>query len=229
MAAGIWAAATLVAAPAAHPPIPDESLDYSINWPSGLSLGEAHWKAHNAGTAQAPVWDFGFDLDAHVPAYGLTDSYHSKASASYCTEKLTKEMQHGSKQTGEAETVDSKTLTATRTPLTGDGVSSFTVTDCMHDALAYLFFARRELVSGRIPAPQTILFGAKYDVKLTALGSQKIRAGDKSYDTDKYGCHVQGPASSLDLEIYFARDAARTPVLVRIPMAMGAFSVELEH
>jgi hypothetical protein len=222
-------ATSFAATPTSHTPIPDESLDYSINWPSGLSLGEAHWKAHNSGTAQVPAWEFGFDVDAHVPAYGLTDSYRSKTSGEYCTDKLTKDQLHGTRKTGETETVDAKTLTATRTAAVGDGVSNLTVPGCVHDALAFLFFTRRELVSGRIPAPQTILFGNKYEVKLTPLGQQKIRLGDRNYDTDEYGCHVQGPTALLDLNIYFARDTVRTPVLVKIPLAMGAFSVELEH
>jgi hypothetical protein len=229
LSCALLVAAALGQAGTASTPIADESLDYSINWPSGLSLGEAHWKAHNSGTATAPVWDFGFELDAHIPAYGLTDSYQATASAAYCTAKLVKEQQHGARKTSETETVDEKTLTATRTPSTGEGVSTLTVPDCVKDALSFLFFTRRELLSGRIPAPQTILFGGLYEVKMTPLGQDKIRAGDRTYDTDKYGCHVQGPASSVDLELYFARDAVRTPVRARIPLAMGAFSVDLEH
>jgi hypothetical protein len=97
------------------------------------------------------------------------------------------------------------------------------------DALSFLFFTRRELLSGRVPAPQTILLGGRYEVKLTPLGQEKIRSGDKTYDTDKYGCHVQGSGGAVDVDLYFARDSVRTPVLARIPLAMGAFSVELEH
>ena len=216
-------------AASAPAPIADETLDYSVNWPSGLSLGEAHWKAHNAGTAQAPSWEFSLDVDAHVPAFGLSDSYHSQASAAYCVAKLSRDQQHGSRKTSETETVDPKTLTATRTPSSGDGVSTLTVPDCVHDALSFLFFTRRELLSGRIPAPQTILFGGRYEVKLTPLGQEKVRSGGRSFDSDKYGCHIQGPTSSVDLDIYFARDSVRTPVLARIPLALGAFSVELEH
>src|ERR1700722_19955070 len=104
----LFSAAWCGEAATTHAPIPDESLDYAINWPSGLSLGEAHWKAHNSGTAQAPVWEFSFDVDAHVPAYGLSDSYKSKDFAEFCTEKLSKDQQHGARKTGESETVDPK-------------------------------------------------------------------------------------------------------------------------
>jgi hypothetical protein len=213
----------------ANTPIPDETLDYTINWPSGLALGEAHWKAHNSGTPNAPVWDFGFELDAHIPAFGISDSYHATSSAAYCTATLNKEQQHGSRHSSESETVDAKTLTATRTPSSGEGVSTLTVPDCVKDALSFLFFTRSELLSGRIPSPQTILLGGRYEVKLTPLGEEKIHSGDRTYDTDKYGCHVQGPGSAIDVDIYFARDTVRTPVRARIPLAMGAFSVDLEH
>jgi len=219
----------LAQAATASTPIPDEALDYTINWPSGLALGEAHWKAHNSGTSKAPVWDFSFELEAHIPAFTLADSYQATASADYCMEKLTKQQEHGVRKSGETETVDEKTLTATRTPSTGDGVSTLTVPECVHDALSFLFFTRRELLSGRIPAPQTILFGGRYEVKLTPLGQEKIRSGDRNYDTDKYGCHVQGSGPAVDFDIYFARDAGRTPVRARIPLPLGAFSVDLEH
>ncbi len=32
----------------------------------------------------------------------------------------------------------------------------------------------------------------------------------------------------LTVEIFFARDAARTPVLARIPLPLGTFTVELQ-
>jgi hypothetical protein len=38
---------------------------------------------------------------------------------------------------------------------------------------------------------------------------------------------VKGPKSSFAFEMFFARDAARTPLLVRVPLSAGSFSMEL--
>jgi hypothetical protein len=44
---------------------------------------------------------------------------------------------------------------------------------------------------------------------------------------DRFSARVKGPASEHSIEIYFARDPARTPVLVRVPFPLGIFSMEL--
>jgi len=38
---------------------------------------------------------------------------------------------------------------------------------------------------------------------------------------------IRGPASETHLEILFARDAARTPLVMRSPFSLGTFSMEL--
>jgi hypothetical protein len=45
--------------------------------------------------------------------------------------------------------------------------------------------------------------------------------------TDRLASSVHGPSSNLDFDLLFARDAARTPVLIRVPLALGTFSLEL--
>ncbi len=44
-------------------PFQDESLRYSIKWPSGLSLGDVTFSAHRGG----PGWTFDLGIDAGVP------------------------------------------------------------------------------------------------------------------------------------------------------------------
>jgi hypothetical protein len=209
-------------------PFPNEKLDYNINWPSGLSLGEAHWQAKNIGSAQSPVWDLDLRFDARIPGFTLINSYHAVTTGNYCMDQLTREIEHGSRKTTEKETVDQKTLTVTRkTTSNSGGESTFTVPDCVRDALTFVFLTRHELLSGRIPPNQTVLLGSKYDVHLTYLGSQKIKSGEAMVDADRVGCDIIGPASKQSVEIDFARDSVRTPVLVRVPLTMGTFSLEL--
>ena len=40
-------------------------------------------------------------------------------------------------------------------------------------------------------------------------------------------CTMTGPASSIKFEMYFARDAARTPLLIKVPLQMGTFAMEI--
>jgi hypothetical protein len=57
--------------------------------------------------------------------------------------------------------------------------------------------------------------------------AQNIRVGDSHLDTDRLVGTVKCPASEVTVEIFFARDAVRTPVLIRVPLAMGKFSMEI--
>jgi hypothetical protein len=38
---------------------------------------------------------------------------------------------------------------------------------------------------------------------------------------------VKGPKSDFTVEVFYARDAARTPLLIRIPQPVGTLSMEL--
>jgi hypothetical protein len=50
---------------------------------------------------------------------------------------------------------------------------------------------------------------------------------DKQVQSDELVCSLKGASSILQFEIYFARDPARTPLLVSVPLAVGKFSLEL--
>jgi hypothetical protein len=45
--------------------------------------------------------------------------------------------------------------------------------------------------------------------------------------TDRVVVYVKGPKSDFSFETYYARDAARTPLLVKVPFSAGTFSMEL--
>jgi hypothetical protein len=204
-------------------PFTNESLTYTVNWPSGLTLGEAHLSA----TGIATGWRFELSLDASVPGLAVKDSYSSTASAELCSETFSKDLSHGSRKGSEKVTIDRETSTATRTPSNGVGSSKITVPDCIHDALTFLFYARRELGQGRVPSAQEIIFGAIYNSSLQYAGAQTIQVGDKHVLTDKVICHIKGPASDIQFDAYFDRDAARTPLSVRVPLPIGKFSLEI--
>ena len=99
--------------------------------------------------------------------------------------------------------------------------------ECSRDALTFLYYVRRELSEGRVPPPQTIFLGAPYEVRLDFAGTENIRIGDRPVEADRMTASVKGPASSTNIDIFFLKDRARTPALVRVPLALGSFSMEL--
>jgi hypothetical protein len=216
---------------AALPLIRAESLNYAINWPSGLSLGEATFgsdqKKDPADTKAGGSWSLTLDLDASVPGFAIRDHYKSSADAGFCTAELEKSVSHGSKKSEEKIVFDPHRNTATRETGRGGGKTEIQVPACAHDPLAFLAFARRELAQGRVPPQQAVIFGAAYQVRMVFKGTQPIAVGPKRVDADFLQATVKGPSSEYTVDLFFARDAGRTPLLARIPLPLGAFTVEL--
>jgi len=209
-----------------------EILHYSIDWPSGLSLGEASLRSDRTGegTASAPGWEFELNLDASVPGFAIREQYHSTSNLDFCSWQLDKKTARGARKNEERVTFHPSKNTATRETVRGDktaGQSEISVPSCARDALTLLQFVRKELEQGRLPPQQPAILGAAYQVRLEYLGSTPVRLGNKQVDADRFRTSIKGPASDLTLELYFARDAVRTPVMVKIPLALATFTVEL--
>jgi len=201
-------------------PFSDESLSYTVNWPSGLSLGQAQLISKRSGDK----WHFALSLDAAIPGFVVSDSYQSTTADDFCSVEFVKTFTHGRRKAGEKETFDKGT--ATRQTL-GGGKSEISAPGCARDALAFLFFLRRELAQGRLPGSQTIYFGAPYQLKLEYGGLQQIRVNDKPVEAEQLRASLKGPASENSFELFFARDDARTPLMIRAPFKVGTFSLEL--
>jgi hypothetical protein len=206
-----------------------ETLHYSVNWPSGLSLGEATIASEHSQTADkgSEAWRFALEIDASVPGFAIRDSYHSSAAGELCSVEMFKSITHGKKKNEEKITFDSQKNTITR-ETTGGGKADASTSACARDALSYLQFVRRELAQGRVAPDQQVVFGSQYQVHLVFKGAQTIKVGDKMVETDRTTATIKGAATDLTVEIFFARDAPRTPVLARLPLALGTFTVELQ-
>jgi hypothetical protein len=222
----LLAALALLAAPVAESTPPNETLHYSVNWPSGLSLGEATLSAASSRETNGPEhMHLQFDLDAGVPGFAVNDRFRSTASGEFCSAEFQKSTSHGSKKVDEKEAFDPNTGTVTRG--SGDGRAEITANVCGKDALAFLYFVRRELSQGRLPPRQTVFFGAPYEIRLDLAGTESVKIGNTPVATDHVKASVAGPSSSIDFDLYFLQDKARTLALVRVPLALGAFSMEL--
>ncbi|MBV8818277.1 MAG: DUF3108 domain-containing protein [Acidobacteriaceae bacterium] len=210
------------------PTLPHEALSYSVNWPSGLSLGESQLSA----SASKPAGDkpenlnLNFSIDASIPGFQVLDKYHSQSSSGYCSLEFDKNLVHGRKKVEEKTTFDSDKQTATR-ETKGGGKTELNTGSCGKDALTYLYFLRRELSQGRLPPTTTVYFGAPYQVRVEFAGTQTIKIGDNSVKADRLTASLKGPASDISFEVFFLKDAARTPALVKVPLTLGTFSMEL--
>ncbi len=203
-----------------------ETLRYSVNWASGLSLGEASLTADNVDGNSAARRRFEFRLEASVPGFAVVDVVNALSSGAFCAEKLEKNLKHGARLASEVSTFDQENRTLERRTGKG-GKSTVAIGDCPKDALTFIYFLRQELAAGRIPAPQEIYFGAAYRVELKYAGVANVAAASGQEPADKFLVSIQGPASKNSLELFLGKDAARTPLLFRVPLPLGAFSMEL--
>ena len=54
-----------------------------------------------------------------------------------------------------------------------------------------------------------------------------MKIGNTPVDADHVKASVTGPSSSINFDLFFLKDRARTLALVRVPLALGTFSMEL--
>jgi hypothetical protein len=107
------------------------------------------------------------------------------------------------------------------------GESDLDLPACARDALAFIYLTRREMGQGRMPPAQKIFLGSAYTVRMEYTGAMTVPVADKPTVTDHVVAYLKGPKADFNFEIFFARDAARTPLLIRVPLSMGTFSMEL--
>jgi Protein of unknown function (DUF3108) len=206
-------------------PFQDESLHYTVNWPSGLSLGEATLTAHRA----AGGWDLELTLDAGVPGLRIADRFNSVTRPDLCSVQLNREISQGARKSSEKTVFDYQNGVAHRTSVNGGSSDLLMPTHCAWDALAFLYVARRALGQGGVPPPHQIYLGPAYSIGLEYTGEQTIAVAGKPALSDRVAVSVKGPASSSNFELFFARDAARTPLVARIPSSLGTISLELSR
>lgn len=212
-----------------------ETLHYAINWQSGLSLGEATLDSNRAlwvvSGNDVARWNFDLDIDASVPGFAIRDHYVSNAGPELCSTKLDKTVHRGSRKSEETDTFDQDQHTVTREthPSGIGGKSDASVSSCARDALAYLQFARQQLAQGLLAPQQPVILGGAYNVRLEFGGTETVKKLGKTIEADRIHATIKGAATELGVDVFFAKDEARTPVLARIPLSLGTFSVELAH
>lgn len=209
----------------AAPPL-SERLAYSVNWPTGLSLGEAQLTTQRQKTESIDRWQTEFTLDASVPGFPVLERARSASDADFCSVELEKSYTHGKRKAEEKTSFDQQNKTAKR-ETKGGGKTDLPLQNCAKDALTYLDYLRRELSQGRLPPQQTVYFGAPYRISVQFTGSQQLTSGETRVEADRLLATLKGEKTDITFEIFFSKDAARTPLLVRVPLQLATFSMEL--
>ena len=199
-----------------------ETVRYSINWPSGLSLGEAVLESVVDGSETRHR----FTLEASIPGFAVIDRFASRATLERCSLELNKQFQHGKRQ-GEETTVFHLAAGVAERRTKDGGRSELPIPACARDALTYLDWLRAELRLGRLPGPQTIYFGAPYQIALKFGGAQPVLAGGKARPADRIEVTVKGPASETRFELFFSQDPSRRLLMARVPFPLGSFTMEI--
>ncbi len=203
-----------------------ESLRYTVKWPSGVDLGEATMTAQRTESG----WSFSASATAVLPGFAFKDHFRSQVTGlDLCSSQFERDTGHGNKNTRERTTFDQRNRTARRVTVYPEngGETKLDLPACARDALAFIYYARREMGQGRVAPQQSVYFGSSYSVRMNYTGEQTIALKGKSEVTDRVMVYVKGPKSDFNFEIYFARDAARTPLTIKIPLSMATFSMEL--
>ena len=199
-----------------------ESLRYTLSWATGLDLGQAILTSAPSNSGL----NFGFQMDASLPGFSLSESAESRATTDYCSTLLYKRGTRGKRKVDEKTEFDPAKMTATRRT-EGGGKSEISTQSCAKDALAFLFFLRRELVSGRLPSQQKVYYGAPYGVHVKFAGTQQIQVAGEGMEADKLTATIKGASDEVTADLFFSKDPARTPLLVQVPLKVGTFSLEL--
>jgi hypothetical protein len=205
-------------------PFSDETLHYSVNFSNGISIGQAQTIAKRDSVQG---WTLNFQLDASLPAFPMVDRFNAWVGQDLCSIRYERGSEHGRRRAKELTWFDRGRSVAVRSTKDGGGLSEIPVGLCPHDALSFLYYLRRELGQGRMPPNDTVLAGGVYRVSMVYAGEKSIVRDKRSVLTDQVNCTIKGPKSETRLEILFARDVARTPMVVRCPFSLGTFSLEL--
>ena len=199
-----------------------EELRYTINLPTGVSLGEGSITATQTPGGRM----FQLSVDASFPGFAIRDQFSSHSTEALCSLRFEKDSTHGARTTKETSTFDAARGVVVRETL-GGGKSEMPAPACARDVLAFLFFLRQELAAGRVPGPATLFFGATYEARLTHMGIEEATVAGVRVQADRIAASLKGPASITNLELLFSRDQAHTPLVIRIPFALGTFAMEL--
>ena len=132
----------------------------------------------------------------------------------------------GRRSADETTTFDQQAGKATRQTKNG-GKSEFDIGNCARDALDYFQFLRRSLSQGTLPPHQTVYYGAGYKVSAQFIGTQTVRVGGAAVEADQLAITIKGEKTDITVQAYFDKQPSRRLILLKVPLSLATFSMEL--
>lgn len=226
LGASLAIAATLQAQPAPATFPNGEYLQYSLDWPSGLSAGTAEFEARFTD----PGWRFEATVVASHPKLQIDNRFISRTDGGLCSIEFEKHIRHGTKRANELLRFRDGQLERTNLERAGEeppGVS--TVARCARDALSFFYFVRRELASGRIPPSATVHFGAGYSLRMDHASERRLIWEGQRRLVDEIRVSVRGDQAEHSFFGYFDREAGRLPLLFAVTLDGTTFTMRLRE
>jgi hypothetical protein len=144
-----------------------------------------------------------------------------------CAQEFDRDTRHGTRKASDKSTFDYATGLMHRAPDGGAPTDLPIASHCAYDALGFVYAVRRELGQGRVMSPSQVFYGSPYSIRLEYLGALSVKLNEKAETADRVVVHLKGTGSETKFEILYRRDAARTPLLVKIPFSVGTLTMEL--
>jgi hypothetical protein len=188
-----------------------------------LRLGEARFTA----SSNQAGWAFAADLSANLPVLAIEDKYESKTDFSLCSTSFKKVVSHGERKQNEEVAFNQDENSAQRRNLANGTTQELVVPPCARDALTYLYSLRLDLAQGRVPPPDDFNFGTQFQISVSYVETREIEAAGKMQQADRLLVDVTGGEKPVNIELFLAQDADRTPLLIRVPFELGTFSLKL--
>ncbi len=219
---GLYAAAQEVAS--AFPPFQQgETLRYRLQWPSGITLGEATLRVSPAGKELR----LELTVEAGLPQYTLRDTFSAVASLDdLCSIQFHQKIAEGERQREESIEFDPATRQATHTR--GNQTTTMAVPQCARDPLTFLYYFRRELAAGRRVASGAVQLGTSIAVQIAPGVPEPVRVSGQTKPADHYVVTYSGTRGSKTFHLWLSPDAARAPVRIRAPFPLAEFAAELQ-
>ncbi len=221
---GLAGASVAQAQPLAEGFTHGEFLQFSLDWPSGLSAGVAEFEARFLD----PGWRFEATVRASHPKLEIDDRFISETDGQLCSQRFEKHIRHGNRRASELLRFSGDTVERTNLERAGEErPGTARAGNCARDALAFVYFLRSELAAGRIPAEGTVHFGAGYGVRLEHAQERWLVWEGERQLVDEVHVSVSGPQAAHAVSAFFGRTEGRQPLLFRMTLDETGFTMRL--
>ena len=220
--AGPYAAAQQASSP--FPPLQQgETLRYRLQWPSGLTLGEATLRAIPSGKEVR----LELTVEAGLPQYTLRDTFSAVATQEdLCSLQFRQEISEGARQRVETIEFDLSARQATHTR--GNQTTTMAVPPCPRDPLTFLYYVRREAAAGRPVTSGAVQLKNGVAVQIVPGDQESVSVSGQAKQAEHYVVTYTGPGSARTFHLWLSPDAARAPVRIQAPFSLAVFTAELQ-